>query len=177
MPRIPYGTKYTVQSSGYIWKPVTCENCGCEYVYRIQHRTSGTATNPLWLNKQGAITKAEDRAQANLEKYLKNASHDYPCPNCGFFQAKAIQHKKNDIWLKGLVFGLLAFLLTIMVFSENTMAILFGLGAGVIVSILSLGKLSNFNPNADANTRINQKFSEQYPVLRKSEFDLVRSQQ
>lgn len=167
MARIPYGTKYTVQVSGSMMKPVACENCGCEYLYQVKHQTSGSATNVLWLNKQGAITNAENNANQNLENYLKNTVRNHPCPDCGFYQSDMIQRMKNTIWQKGLIFGFVAFAIVAVIAASSSSVMFYALASGVIVSIIFLSPLANFYPNADARTRINQKFSESYPVVKK----------
>ena len=41
---IPYGTEYTVTVSGHVWKPVRCEHCACEFVYRMTVEAEGSAT-------------------------------------------------------------------------------------------------------------------------------------
>lgn len=167
MPRIPYGTKYTVRASGSTMKLVTCENCGCEYLYQVKHQASGSATNVLWLNKQGAIRNAENNANQNLENYLKNAARNYPCPDCGFYQADMIQRMKNAIWQKGLGFGFVAFIIALIITSSDPSFMFYALTSGVIVGMLFLSPLASFNPNRDARTRINQKFSKSYPVVRR----------
>ncbi|MBI3175108.1 MAG: zinc ribbon domain-containing protein [Chloroflexi bacterium] len=167
MPRIPYGTKYTVKASGSILKPVVCENCGCEYFYQIKHQTDGSATNVLWLNKQGAIRNAENNANQNLESYLKKAVRNYHCPDCGFYQADMIQRMKNTIWQRAIIFGIIAFVIVAVVTSSSSSVMFYAITAGIITSIAFLSPLANFNPNADARTRINQKFSESYPVVKK----------
>lgn len=180
MPRISYGTKYTAQISGSIWKPVACENCGCVYYYQIKDQASGSSTDFLWLNKQGAMDSAKGRANQNLENRFKNAVRNYPCPDCGFYQTEMIKRMRNNIWQRGIVFGILAFAL---VFSFTTSAInsLTALGysfiAGAIVCLTTLSKLYNYNPNSNAQSRTNQKFSESYPVIKQSDMELLRRSQ
>jgi hypothetical protein len=144
------------------------------YFYQIKHQTSGSATNVLWLNKNGAINNAKNNANQNLENYLKNTVRDYSCPDCGFYQTEAIRRKKNNIWQKGIVFGIIAFVIVIALTSSSSSSLIYSLVAGVLVSLIFLSKLSNFDPNSDARTRVNQKFSENYPVLRKSEIEYLR---
>jgi hypothetical protein len=131
-------------------------------------RIAGSATNVLWLNKQGAINNAENSANQNLENYLKNAVREYSCPDCGFYQTEMIRRMKNNIWQKGIVFGVLAFVVVIALTSSSSAPLLYALVSGLAVGFISLGKLINFDPNSDAQARKNKKFSETYPVLRKS---------
>jgi hypothetical protein len=172
---IPYGTKYTVGVSGSIWKPVVCENCGCVYVYQIKHQTSGSATNLLWLNKQGAINSARFNANRNLEKYLKKQVRNYPCPECGFYQAEMIKRMKKNIWQQAIAVGGIAFVLIIILTASSSSPLFYALLSSGIVGSFSLRKLVGFDPNDDAPTRSHQKFSENsYPVLRKSDIELLR---
>jgi len=171
MPRIPYGTKYTMHVSGVTWKPVACENCGCVYYYQIKHQTSGSADNVLWLNKQGAIDKAENNASQNLEKYLKNEVRNYSCPDCGFYQTEMIRRMKNNILLRAAVFGVIAFVFIFANTTSSSSPLFYALVAGLAVSAVLLIPLASFDPNSNAQTRANQKFSENYPVLRKSEIE------
>jgi hypothetical protein len=171
MPRIPYGTKYTMPVSGVTWKPVTCENCGCVYYYQIKHQTSGSADNVLWLNKQGAIDKAEYSANQNLEKYLKNAVRNYSCPDCGFYQTEMIRRMKNNIWLRAALFGVIAFVFIFANATSSSSSLFYALVAGLVVSGILLIPLARFDPNSNAQARENQKFSDNYPVLRKSEIE------
>ena len=165
MPRIPYGTKYTVRATGSTLKPVICENCGCEYFYQIKHQTDGSATNVLWLNKQGAINNAQNNASQNLEKYLESAVRNYHCPDCGFYQADMVQRMKNTVWQRAIVFGVIAFVVVAFTTASSSTSFMFyALASGLVVSIIFLSKLANFDPNADSQTRINKKFSESYPV-------------
>ncbi len=173
MPRIPYGTKYTVTVSGSIWKPVTCENCGCEYAYQIKHQTNGSATNVLWLNKDGAIRNAENNANHNLKSYLKNTVRNYHCPNCGFYQTDMIHRMKNSVWQRALVFGFIAFIIVALIAVSNASVIFYSIIAGIIVGIAFLSPLTNFNPNTNANSRINQEFSGSYPVKKIAQENLT----
>lgn len=164
MPRIPYSTKYTVKVSGSMWKPVTCENCGCEYAYQVKHQTDGSATNLLWLNKEGAIRNAENNANQSLETYLKNTDLNYHCPNCGCYQTDMIRRMKNSIVQRSFIFGFLAFVIVVIITASNTSVAFYSVTAGIVTGIVFLTPLLNFNPNINANSRINQEFSEDYPV-------------
>ena len=169
--------------AGSKWKIVSCRNCGCEYVYQVRHTTSGTAENPFWLNRQGAINKAEARANRNLEKYLEKKMMHYSCPECGNYQPHAVIHMRNEIWLKGIIFGLITGFSVVFAVGGLAyfhwifivIAIICGLASGAIVSVIVLSKLLNFNPNADATARKNQKFSDKYPVLKNSDIELLLS--
>jgi len=156
-----------------MWKPVNCENCGCEYTYQIKHQTNGSATNVLWLNKEGAIRNAENNANQNLESYLNKAVRNYHCPDCGFYQSEMIQNMKNTIWQRALVFGFIALIIIVIVAASSSYSLFYSIIGGLIVSIAFLSPLTNFNPNAKAHTRINQKFSESYPVKKKEKTQFI----
>lgn len=173
MPLIPYGTKYTATVSGSVWKPVTCENCGCEYAYQIKHQTSGSATNVLWLNKERAIRDAENHARQNLQSYLNNTMRNYHCPDCGFYQTSTIHDMKNVIWQRAIFFGFIALVIAAFVTASSSHVMLFSLTAGIFVSIALLSPLRNFNPNVNARSRTNQQFSEKYPVVKKEKTESI----
>lgn len=186
MPRITYGEKYTVKASGSLWKPVNCLYCGCSFVYLINHTASGSAENPLWLNRQGAINKAEDRAYKNLEKQIKNINLNYHCPECGYFQPDMISRMKLEIWKKAVLTSIAtgavsAFLIAIVLslilpliisepqwqnFISLSTSIFCGVGLATLVGSIILLKLVNFNPNKNAASRKGQIFSESYPVIK-----------
>jgi hypothetical protein len=98
MTPIPYGTKYTITIEGFIWKPIKCERCGCEFAYRVKRVASGQGENFLWLNKKRAIDTARSLARENLLDTLDNAFEQYPCHDCGIYQrdmAKIIKYYKD----------------------------------------------------------------------------------
>lgn len=191
MPRIPYGEKYTISATGAKWKLVLCKNCGCEYVYMVKTTASGTAENLLWLNKQGAIQKAEERASKNLNKRLDKLKKEYPCPNCGHYQPEMIQRMKVAILQKAVIFGFTASIIAalgigfVALIASQLLKIIpplnvylpigIALGTGLLVGVgvggVILGQLINFNPNAMPSMRKNQPFSENFPVLRKAELE------
>lgn len=174
MARIPYGTKYTAQVTGARWKPVSCENCGCEYLYLAKVKVEESATNVLWLNKRAAISKAENNAAESLEYRLKEIVLNYPCPACGFYQAHMLQRMKHQIWKNTLILGFFAAVLTFLIASGNsTSPEVIAIVTGVFISSFFWSRLINFDPNTDVSSRVNKKFSEKYPVVRKSEFDSI----
>ena len=174
MPRIPYGTKYTAQMTGAIWKPVVCENCGCQYFYLAKAKAEGSGENILWLNKHAAMAKAENTAAEKLEKQLKEIVLNYHCPECGFYQAHMLQRMKNQIWKNTFILGFFSAAIAFVIVSGNSIPSVFStLAAGVLISSFFWCRLINFDPNADAARRGKKKFSNQYPVTQKSVLDFL----
>lgn len=186
MPRITYGEKYTVNASGAMWKPIKCSNCNCNYAYLVKHSASGTAENPLWLNRQGSINRAEDRAHKNLEKQIKKINLNYYCPECGYYQPEMIRRMRFAIFKKSILFGTIAGIFSTLfmgivstlllpaIISEPqwlnflivSISILCGIGFAALIFFVFLLELVNFNPNKNAASRKNKVFSESYPVTK-----------
>ncbi len=171
MLRIPYGTKYTVNVKGSVWKPAICDNCEGVYFYQIKHQATGSAKSVLWQNKQEAIDDANFIAEDNLENYLENEVRNYSCPDCGFYPSEVVQRKKNEDGAKALVLGLLVFAIVFASTLSSSWSLVYGLLSGVVVGFIFIRNSSSINPNSNAHTRVNQKFSEDYPVLRKSDLE------
>jgi hypothetical protein len=77
---IPYGKRYTANLTGATLKPVRCEKCYVEYVYRMDRAGSGSGTSLLFLENQGARDRATQRAASELRGLLRWDCDAVPCP-------------------------------------------------------------------------------------------------
>lgn len=99
---IPLGTQQTVWVSGGVFKHVTCEKCGAEYVYRLER--TGTARNTSFFTTQRGLQRAADKARENLTDLLASGIDAVPCPQCGRAQEHMFPaaRKMFGIWLNWL---------------------------------------------------------------------------
>jgi len=170
---IPYGSKYTAIASGFAWRRVVCQHCGCDFVYRVTSSAEGSSTSFLWLNKNEAKAGANTQANSLLEKQLIKASLNICCPNCGYYQ----DYMVKDIISNARFLRIGRALLLVIIIGITVTCILQYLGfnnsislliAFVLAIIILLFRIINYHekdPNQDAQNRINQSYSENYPVL------------
>src|SRR5829696_6431955 len=83
---IPIGTDYRSTMSATVTKHVTCENCSCSYTYEMTRSATGQGTSVLWLDNEGAESRAQERAAKSLERQLRTGCDLVPCPDCGWVQ-------------------------------------------------------------------------------------------
>ena len=57
---------------GSIMKPATCEECGTEYVYRVDREGKGQGSSIYFLDNDGAQVRAYEAAQRSLRKALES---------------------------------------------------------------------------------------------------------
>lgn len=96
------GRNYSAAIEGTAYKQVTCEKCGCEYVYQIARRTTGTASSAASLTLKRAQEKAHLRAQKNLRRELEKGVEVVPCPCCSRIQDHMFRMARATfrIWLR-----------------------------------------------------------------------------
>src|SRR5436189_1879758 len=106
MAGLYFGKNYTAAVSGTSVKQVHCEQCGCDYFYRMVRRGEGRGTSPYYLDNKGAQRRAERNAQRKLEKLLRKGIDPVPCPDCGWFQRDMVREvrRRSQRWL--LVIGI-----------------------------------------------------------------------
>src|ERR1041385_336807 len=95
---IPVGRRYSSNVSGWVWRPVHCEHCGCEFAYKMQIVGVGRSSSPLYLNNAGAKASASSAAQANFYDKLQRAFIAVECPQCGSLQRNMIGQLKGNRW-------------------------------------------------------------------------------
>lgn len=105
-------------------KFVQCEQCGVQYVYRIERVGVGREVSILHLENEQAQKLATEYAEADLAKKIEEGCEPIPCPQCGWYQAAMRERAKElfglGMWKLGLgflVFG--GFLLLTMWLAEN----------------------------------------------------------
>ncbi len=156
---IPIGSKVTCTLSAATLKVVECKGCGESFVYRMERRANGYASNLLWLDGDGARERATKEAEKQLEKALIKGCDFVPCPGCGWYQPDMVQRKRTRImcWsLAGVVVVWIGGAITIAAmrtpFSslQTASAVLKGLViAGAMVAVVAPW-LMNLNKNAAA---------------------------
>jgi hypothetical protein len=93
---IPYARRYTARASGAILKPVHCEQCHAEYVYRMARVGLGSGTSLLFLENQGAQDRATQQAANELGGRLLRECDAVPCPACGWYQREMVDALRRD---------------------------------------------------------------------------------
>ncbi len=93
---IPYALERTAHWSGSRVKFVTCEQCGTEYVYRMERLGSGSGTSFLFLDNAGAKERAELEAKHKVNTQLEAEQDPIPCPSCAWVQSGMIPHARQQ---------------------------------------------------------------------------------
>ncbi|HUO09160.1 MAG TPA: hypothetical protein VM008_12710 [Phycisphaerae bacterium] len=70
---------------------VTCEHCGCGYIYQLRRTATGTAQSYMFMGRGGKKQAAEIAARGKLEKILAEAIDVVPCPECGNLQTNMLR--------------------------------------------------------------------------------------
>ncbi len=184
---IPVGTRHTVTFTANVWKPIRCEQCGCEFAYRIELSTSGRSTNYLWLNRQGAIDLARMQASNEARQVIETSKKAYPCPDCGIYQGDMANdlktEKTTEIRLIGLVIALILVFTLSLIVEENLAgkvgdfititAYILSILIGLTAAYWFVRSRLPFDPNAQFGSRAGQSFSKEYPVLRRADLDAL----
>jgi hypothetical protein len=191
---IPYGMDYTSTMTGAVLKLVRCEQCGVEYVYRLQRTASGTGSSLLFLDNQGAGDRASTRAEGELQGKLERGVDLVPCPSCGWIQEhmfpRARRAHRRWMLITGawLTFGLLpiAFIGGIAngasgdppaipwpVFSVG-LSVLAVLGFGLMIAKVVLAR--RYDPNSQ-NVEIRKRLGQARGILREQLEKMTRTAQ
>src|SRR5438309_2332693 len=112
---VPTGRRYTSTITGWVWRPIRCEQCGCEFAYRLQIVARGQGHSPLYLNNQGAQQTAQNRARANFEQKAKKDIAAVNCPQCNHLQSNMVNLLKKRRWR--LVIGIAVALVIALYFA------------------------------------------------------------
>lgn len=177
---IPYGTKYTATVAGYVWKYVTCSHCGCQYVYALKRQATGEGTAMLGINKSGAAGTARQSAYEQLDDALSNEIGIFCCPDCGMYQENMVEKLKREemhtVTMGAVGIGIIVVLIVLVILSLASGSV------GVIIACMVVclyiwlvqrrfAKAKRLNPNANADRRRGQPCSQNYPVLRRAEYE------
>jgi hypothetical protein len=173
MPIIPYGSTYTATVSGSSWKRVICQNCGCDFVYKITRSAEGSGSSILWRNESGAMLKAKYQAQSNLNAQLTGSFSIIHCPNCGYYQdymvkeitSKTLSNKSTRDLILAVIIGVILFAISNYLGLYIWISIIIGLASTIFIYYLLNSNKNDKDPNQNAHTRTNQPYSEDYPVM------------
>jgi hypothetical protein len=158
---------------------VKCEHCGCEFAYKLTRSAEGTGSDVLWLNEQGAVRKAQSNAQNSLQQKMSEIDAIH-CPDCGKYQKSMVSMLISNKRRTGSGIG--CSLLLVLVLIEEIIAynggydyiylpiILFTL---VVVPIV--WKAIKYDP-ATSIGEYPRYYSDNYPVLRRSEIEQLAAQ-
>ncbi len=172
-----YWRNVNVTVQGSVLKTVHCMNCSIDYVYQLKRRGVGTGASLYGLNNEGALDRAKDAAEANLNTLLDRDFDAVPCPICGWYQEFMIPKVRHTKWqwivpaeialgLVGIVLLLFAVAATVTHYGQDLSTdfasmlnawLLFGFVAsiGVSLPILRYCKFRHFDPNVeDQDARI-----------------------
>src|SRR5260221_1578616 len=89
------GKWYTSTLTRWVWRPVRCEQCGCEFAYRFQVEATGTSYSPLFLNNPGAQESAQNHARKNFDRRAKKNIAAINCPQCNHLQKNMVRFLKT----------------------------------------------------------------------------------
>jgi hypothetical protein len=119
---IPVTRTFTINVWGSSSKLVHCEHCSKDYLYVVKRRGQGDGSCVIFLDEDGALQRASQLANANLQRSLNAAVEVVPCPGCGWIQtdmqavarSQHLPRLKIAGWLLviGLVIPLLVLLAT-----------------------------------------------------------------
>jgi hypothetical protein len=106
---IPYARRYRATLTGTAAKRVHCESCHGEYVYQMERTATGRGTSILFLDNEGAQSRAGRDAENKVRSKLEREIDVVPCPLCGWYQATMVPKLrwKHRGWIRLLGFVLL----------------------------------------------------------------------
>ena len=146
------GRRYTSRVSGSVLKGAFCENCDCEYLYKMERTAEGQGSSPYYLDNAGAQRRAQEGAIRALTTALKGIDA-VPCPSCGWYQKNMLSKLGGNYgWLLACwITGLFAMLICYAVGFEP---LLYASAITAFFFFLWLILRRNFNPNLLAHTRV-----------------------
>jgi hypothetical protein len=114
---IPVGRTYQVRVKGSTQKEIRCEHCGNRYSYQMDREGAGEDFSPLFLNNAGAKKRAEEKAQAELQRQLKTGTDAVPCPACQRMQETMVTVLRRQAypWMTSVARPMLFFMLAVVV--------------------------------------------------------------
>ena len=92
---IPLGEKVTATVTAQAVRDVTCEKCGCAYVYVVRATATGGGENLLFLNESRARSRARSQANVRVRDQLRQLYRPVWCPDCGNYQAHMVKLLKR----------------------------------------------------------------------------------
>lgn len=170
MIHIPLGNDHKATASASVWQPVTCEHCGCNFVYYLVVHGVGQAMSPLFLREREAAKKATERAAVALEQSIPSAWRLAPCPGCGKYQRATLRAERLRRINTGMTFfalaaaigGVAAYLSWESVFLAVLGAVAI-LGAGLVWNLRGTGSI-------EASARVRKREAVSQTVLTLEEY-------
>lgn len=109
---IYFGRTHTATASGSVLKHVNCEHCGFEYGYFMHRSMEASASSPYMVGADSGDSRAMNRAQRKLSKYLESECDMVPCPQCHRFQNNMVRKMRRDRFRGLLYLGIITLCLT-----------------------------------------------------------------
>lgn len=182
---IPTGMRYTSRLEASEWRTVSCEHCPEEYAYKITREGTGSGRSVLFLDNDGARSRAQYEAEADLERQLSTAVEPVWCPRCGKYQPDMYGIIRMD---QVILFGFLAFLILLVgavvcmfwgdtSFWENLIGPPMWVAGGLALAAVLFGVVRSrrIDPNAHAETRAGT-IVKRIPAMTREEFEALRAQ-
>jgi hypothetical protein len=163
------GRTYTATLTGDAVKGVQCQNCGCEYFYKLVRTAQGQGSSPYFLDNSGASNRAHNAAQKALAKALKGIDIA-PCPDCGWLQSDMVKKVKSDKYGWLLIIALIVIAAALFsAFFGISKFLLFSAATGI--TLFSLWRIlrSNCKPNLLAAERAGTTNPKWPAIIRREE--------
>lgn len=90
------GKRYRATVSGEVTKFITCEKCGCEYVYALRRQATGSSKSPLFSDGDKAARRAASDAETELRRQLNYEDDPVPCLDCGWLQKTMVKGMRSS---------------------------------------------------------------------------------
>jgi hypothetical protein len=99
---IPYAQTFTATTTGSLLKIVQCEKCSRYYGYELVAKVSASDTSFLFLDNEGASSRAVTAAETKLLHTLEASCLPVPCPTCGWYQQNMILRMRGNYlkWMR-----------------------------------------------------------------------------
>jgi hypothetical protein len=89
---------HSARASRAVERPVTCEECGTQYVYVLEREARVYGFSSILDHLTGrAQQQAEEFAERALERKLRLACDVAPCPKCGHVQRDMVRERDAGI--------------------------------------------------------------------------------
>lgn len=180
---IPTGMRYSSRLEAREWKTVSCEHCPADYAYEVKREGHGSGRSVLFLDNDGARSRAASEAEQDLERQLERAVEAVWCPGCGKYQSEMHRVVRNQA---GCLFYLLGGALVVVgvvvsmfwgdtSFFENLFGgpgLLFG-GIALAIALGGFIRSLYIDPDAGAAERVG-RVATFVPVMTRLEYEVAR---
>ena len=148
MPPLP--PPFTISADGAALRGVTCENCDCQYVYRLSRRVSQ--------HGHGIPDPSAASVKKRLTRELRRAVDPVPCPDCGYLQRHMVRAVKMEklamLILIAIPTALVCGVLVVLGFMDDLGLVSLSFACGfAALSLAALATAAFFIVLRDHNTR------------------------